>query len=408
MIFARSVPPKARRAYTADAWAGILFGIHAGWILPFYLIVARDRLHTSAFLISLMTAAPFLGNLFALLWANAMEGRSKKPFVVWSGILSRGMLLLIVVANTPLKFALIVTASHFLATIAAPAYAAVMKDVYPDEHRGRIMGYIRGMMAFTMILTTAAVGPLLSVANYRWIFPIGAIFGVAASYFFSTIPTSEPTHEERASKGPLFQFLRSSFGILSDNYSFRWFALSIFTFGFGALIIVPLYPIIQVDRLHISTSQAAVLANVMGVVWMVSYILWGRYIDIKSPLRATLINTVLSMLIPLNYFFAQSVWMLLPAAAITGITAAGIELAYFNSVLQFSEGRRVSHYQALFSWLLGIRGSIAPFVGGALKQLFDGWGWDYRYIFIMSGAIMLSGALMQYVGAHRTTRHRDA
>ena len=408
LLFAKSVPRKARRAYTKDATAGLLVGVYTGCVFPFYLIIARDRLHASAFLISVMVAAPFLGNLFALLWANAMEARPKMPFAVTSWVVGRSLFLLMVLAVTPLRFALVVGISQFLVTAAGPAYAAIMKDIYPDEHRGRIMGYARALVALAMIATTFAIAPLLSGLNYRWVFPVGGLFGIVSALVFGTIPTSEPTHEERAAKRPTHEFVFSAFAILRENRGFRWFAASVFTFGFGNLILTPIYPIFQVDRLHISTSQAAMLANTTSIIWMGSYLYWGRYVDVKSPLHATVVNVILTTLIPLNYFLAKNVWMLLPSAVISGITAAGIELAYFNSVLWFAEEGRASHYQALFSWLLGIRGSIAPFVGAALKQAFEGRGWDFRYIFIWAVLIMFAGAVMQIFGVRRDRYNQGA
>lgn len=399
MIFSRSVPPKARHTYKCDAWAGMLFGVYSGWIFPFYLIIAKDRLHSSSFLISMMAAAPFVGNLLALLWANAMEGRAKKPFVVWSGVVARGCMLLLVFATTPLAFAAVVTVSQILATVAAPAYAVVMKDVYSDDHRGRIMGYVRVLMAFGMVVTTAIIGPLLAHASYRIIFPLGAIFGVASSLSFNRIRTQGPSREERSNKLPVHRFLLSSFGLFKENRQFRWFSLAVFTGGFGNLLLLPIVPVYQVDRLHITTSQAAVLTNIFSCVWMVSYLYWGRYVDRRCPLQATLVNSSILLLYPLVFLLSTNVWMLIPAFIVSGLTASGTELAYFNTVMEFSDERRLSQFQAIFTWLLGIRGTIAPFVGVVLKECLESNGIDYKFAFLVSFAIMGVGVLMQSYGA---------
>jgi MFS family permease len=107
------------------------------------------------------------------------------------------------------------------------------------------------------------------------------------------------------------------------------------------------------------------------------------------------------MLVPLGYFFSWNWWMLTPAHIIAGVTNAGIEMAYFNSVLRFSDEGKASHYQALFACILGIRGSIAPFIGAALKEAFTGRGWDFRYIFLLATVILFIGALMQVAGMRR-------
>jgi len=415
--FIKSVPCGARVAYRKHAWAALLGGIYSGAIFPFYLVIARSELKASPLLISCMTAAPFVGNLFALFWANAMEGRPKMPFAAGSWVVARALLILMVVAFTPFRFAIIVCVSQFLATVASPAYAAIMKDIYPDAHRGRIMAYISFVGQFTQITTALVVGVVLSSRqghhlwflhtspqNYRWVFPIGAAVGVVSALIFWLVPTSGPSREERTSKRPTHEFLLSAFSILSEDRNFRWFALSVFTFGFGNLLLLPVVPIFQVDRLHIRPMQVAALSTTTSAVWMVSYLYWGRYVDTRSPLRATAISVFLTLLNPLIYtaaVYVPNVWMLAPAAVIGGVSSAGIDLGYFNSVLRFADERRVSHYQALFSCLLGVRGSVAPFIGGALQQAVQREGWDFTFIFLFAAAIMSAGAMMQVLGVRR-------
>lgn len=390
---------EARDAYRKDALAGMLVGFYTGAVFPFVGFIARDKLHASVGLISLMTAAPFIGNMFALLYANAMEGRKKQPFVVWSGGIARAMFLLMIFATTPLRFALTVSLIQLIATVASPAYAPVMKEIYPDDQRGRIMGYIRVGMALMMFVSTLLVGPLLRDDNFRYIFPIAGLIGVGSSIVFGTIRTAPVDRSDPAnSKQPTWEFLKSTVLILRDDVNYRWFAMSVFIFGFGNLIVAPLYPVFQVDQLHIKATEVAILSNVTTVVWMLSYLYWGKYVDVQSPLKAVAINVLLVSFVPFIYFWSHNVWMLLPAAVITGITAGGAELSYFNSILTLAEDGKESQYQALHSFWLGVRGTTAPFLGAALVSLFKANGLSIRYVFLVSMAVMLAGFATQVVG----------
>jgi len=402
LFFERAIPSEARDAYRRDAWAGILGGIYTGAIFPFIGFIARDRLHASVTLIGLMTAAPFIGNMFALFYANAMEGRRKMPYVVWSQVIARALFLFTLFAATPLIFALTVSVIQMIATVASPAYAAILKEIYPDEHRGRIMAYIRVGLAFTTFGSTLLVGQLLPVMDFKYIFPIGGVFGVLSALAFGTIKTGRinPADSDNH-RVPTPQFLRNTLAIFKEDRNYRWFALSVFTFGFGNLIVAPLYPVFQVDRLHITATQVAILSNVSTVIWMFSYLYWGRYVDMQSPLKAVFVNVLMVSVVPFIYFLANNVWMLLPAAIINGVTMGGVELSYFNSILYFSKKGRESHYQALHSFLLGIRGTIAPFCGAALVLLFKSGGADVKYVFLISMGLMLLGAGLQLVGVKR-------
>src|SRR5947207_10629707 len=146
MVPGRRVPGEARRAYRLDRLASLLAGLYMGSIFPFVGVIARGQLHAPASVLAFMTAAPFIGNLLALFWAQAMEGRPKLPFVKWSQLAARAAFLLAPFAVTPLRFALVVSAAQILGSVATPAYAAVIKEVYPDDQRGRILSYTRAAL----------------------------------------------------------------------------------------------------------------------------------------------------------------------------------------------------------------------------------------------------------------------
>lgn len=401
MLFEKSVPVKARRSYHFDAWAGLLAGAYTGGIFPFVLLIAKKELHAGPFLLAMMTAAPFVGNCFALLWANAMEGKPKMPFAVGSFYLARAVFIAMLFATTSFTFSVVVIIGQFCATIASPAYAAIMKDIYPNEHRGRIMGYVRVIAAFTTIIATLIAGMLLKSVSYRWIFPVGAVLGVLSATAFSRIQTAAPSRRELANKRSTINFMRDALAIPFQNHAFGWFAISVLVFGFGTIMLLPIYPLFQDSALNMEYWQLAILTNVQSVAWMFAYLYWGRYVDARSPLRATVINVFMTILVPVGYCISGSWWALLPFHIIAGITNAGIELAYFNCILDFSEEGRTSHYQALFSFLIGIRGSLAPLVGAKLAGAFTNNHWDLRYTFLIAACIMLVGAAMQVVGLRR-------
>jgi MFS family permease len=401
MFFERAIPAEARDAFRRDSWAGILSGLYTGAIFPFIGFIARDRLHASVTLIGLMTAAPFIGNMFALFYANAMEGRRKMPFFVWSLVIARALFFFVLFAYSPLTFAIIVSVIQIIASVSGPAYAAILKEIYPDEHRGRIMAYIRVGMAFMTFIGTQLAGQLLKrhIVGFQVLFPIAGFFGVVSALTFGSIKTAyvDPNHPSNL-KVPTHQFLKNTLAIFKEDRNYAWFAMSVFTYGFGNLVAAPLYPVFQVDTLHITAAQVALLANISTVIWMFSYFYWGKYVDMRSPLRAVVINVLLISLVPFVYFMARSVWMLIPAAVITGITMGGVELSYFNSILYFAKEGRESHYQALHAFLLGIRGTIAPFIGAAIVSSFKSGNIDVRYVFLISMALMLLGAALQLVG----------
>jgi MFS family permease len=410
VVVRRRVPVGAREAFRVDLTAMLLAGLYTGAVFPFVNLIARENLHASPQVLAAITAAPFLGNLFALFWARAMEGRRKVPFVKWSHITARTSVLLMAFASSAWAFAAVISAAQIIGTVATPAYAAVIKEVYPDEQRGRIMSLTRAALLSAQIAATFAAGWALSEHSYRYVFPAAALVGIAAAIVFSRINPREgegaetPEPVERAAAARLrdtLQYLLSTFRILREDHAFRWFALSVFTYGFGNLLMMPIIPLIQVDRLHMNSSDLSWMAIAGQVVAVVAYFHWGRYIDLRSPQRAVVVSILLNAVIPFVYMTATNYWMLLPAFLIAGITNAGIDLSYFAAILSFANEQTVSRYQALQSFLLGIRGSIAPFAGGALAGFLNRNHLDLRYAFAIALLFIIAGCWMQVVAMRR-------
>jgi len=394
-----------------------LAGIYTGAVFPFVNVIARDDLGASTGMLALIAAAPFLGNLMALFWARAMEGKKKLPFVKGSHLAARFCVLLTCLATGAWPFAIVISACQVIGTIATPAYAAVIKEVYPDDQRGRLLGYTRGAIVVGQILGTLSAGWLMGYFGYQWVFPVAAVIGMLSALTFARIldepePEAGPAMPVGRQLRETAAFVWSTLGILKEDRAYRWFALSVFTYGFGNLMTVPIIPVVQVNQLHISKTELAIMSNVMQMVAVVGYFYWGRYVDRESPQRAVVVNILINVLVPLNYVFAASMpganaWLLLPAFIFSGVVLAGIDLSYFNALLTFAGPDNVSRYQALQSFLLGIRGSIAPFLGTALAAALEAHDISLRWVFVVGLFFMLIGAWMQVVAMRRQEKVRD-
>lgn len=411
-VVRRNVPGGARHAFRMDLSASLLAGFYTGAVFPFVMIIARDDLKANGSVLALITAAPFVGNGLALFLARAMEGRPKLPFVKWTQLIARFIITLALIARGAWAFAFVIAGAQIIGTIATPAYVAVIKEVYPAEQRGRLLSLTKAAALAAMVAGTLLAGWLMAHfkghIDYKVVFAVAGILGMCAALIFARIiPNEEVAPGDEAPKLSLWgnvvatrDFVRDTLGILNEDQAYRWFAFSVFTYGFGNLMTVPLIPMIQVDELHIRKEEIAVLANLTQVLAVVGYFYWGRYVDRHSPQRAVVVNVLLNTTVPLVYILTAFIpgvnaWTLLPAFAISGIVGAGIDLSYFNAVLTFSGPDNVSRYQALQSFLLGIRGTIAPFVGSFMAATLREHHLNLRWAFVAGMACMLVGAWMQ-------------
>ncbi len=392
----RFVPDIVWYNWKWDALAGVSSGVYQACIWTFALQLARGQLHASGLQMGLATAAPAIGYLFAIIWARQMEGRSKLPFVTVTWVLSRGLFLF-----TPLLirgtrqaelFVGLIVLTPILFSASTPAYTAIMKDIYPDQHRGRMMAYVRVGMVASMLVTARVMGYLQESRglDFRWMFFIGGIFGVGTAYAFSKLRL--PEGNSNVTPPPLGWFLRDTFSILVTNKGYRWYTASVFITGFGNLVATTYYPIYQVDRFHITPSQIATMQNIGGVCSLFTLFFWGWYMDRYGSLATVLVAVFLNCLTPVLYAMGSQIGFLYVAATIMTISGLGIDLGYLNTTLMFAEPGRAAQYQAVHSSFFGLRGTIAPLVA---IPLLNAVGHRWVSAFTICLGIMLFGVLFQ-------------
>lgn len=373
-----------------------------GLTFPFFAVIARDNLRASEFQIALLTMAPVAGNVLLLVWASMMEGRRKMPFAVGSWVISRILLILILFATTSTSFVTIVVLFWILASIAGPAYSALMKEIYPDGDRAKIMGYARVCTISVISVCSLAAGQLLKTVSYQWVFPAAAIIGIVSVIPFSRIPTNEATGE---SDVPLWTFVKNSIDILRKDKRFRLFCDGIFVFGTANFMAAPVYAIYQVDVLNVETGWASVFAVTNSAAAMFGYFYWGGYIDRKSPMSAVALCTLLGVTTPLIYCFATKAWMVIPVTVIGGIINSGADLAYFNGILHHAPKDRIAQYQSLFAGLMGVRGILAPLLGAWLVRshfgrVIDVFVSNSEHAYVISARIVFIIAAVVIFGAY--------
>ena len=393
----RFVPDTVWYNWKWDLAAGISSGIYQACIWTFALQIARGTLHASGMQMGLATAAPAIGYLFAIIWARQMEGRSKLPFVTVTWVMSRGLFLLTpLLARGPYRtefFVGLIVMTPIIFSVSTPAYTAIMKEIYPDQHRGRMMAYVRVGMNASMLITAFIMGRLQQHAglDFRWMFFIGGVFGVGTAYAFSRLRL--PAVTTVAETPPFGWFLRDTFSILITNKGYRWFTASVFITGFGNLVATTYYPIYQVDKIHITPEQIANMQNMGSVMSIFALFFWGWYMDRYGSLATVLVAVSINCLTPILYAISSNVYYLYLAAIVMTTTSAGIDLGYLNTTLTFAEPGRAAQYQAVHSSFFGLRGTIAPLLAIPLLQSV---GHNWITAFLICLTIMLVGVVFQF------------
>ena len=393
------IPGRSREAFIWDARSGFLTGVFFGAVFPFLGVIARRELGATVFMIAALTAAWSVGNLFSPITAHFIRRRVKLPYVVWPSALGRASYALMALAVVAPSFVTICAVAAVITAQSSPAYAAVIRDAYPVERRGMLMGMVRVLVVAGSIIGALAGGFALERLSYRWVFPAFALVGVVGTLAFSRIGV----RAEPEDSGTAPARFGDGFRALATDRRFRLYAACFFLYGLGNLLMMPVIPVFQVDTLNISTRWVGYLATSVSLLGMAGYLLWGRYLDRHGPFRLLLSVIAVAAIAPITYYLAQDVPVLVIAAAAQGLAGAGGELGYINAAMRFGPREAVVSYAGLFAFLQAIRGIPGPFIGAALSNSFGP-----RFVFLVAlGCWALSVTILLVGGGLRAGMKED-
>jgi MFS family permease len=253
--------------------------------------------------------------------------------------------------------------ANAVATLASPAYAAVIRDAYPANQRGMLMGLVRVLAVGGSMIGALIGGAVLAHWSFRWVFPVAAAIGLVATATFSRVGVQAVPDDPSATERSLWE----SYKNVRADRAFGLYTTCFYLYGFGNLILGPVIPVFQVDELHITPLWVGYLATTGAAFGMLGYIFWGRVLDRHGPFRLMLMVVAVVSLMPITYFFAHSVPVLLIAAAASGFAYAGGDLGYVNAALRFGSRDSAASYAGMFAFFQACRGIPGPFIGAALS-----------------------------------------
>ena len=376
---AGSLSPSVRRVMHIELSMSLAYGVFYATIFPFTHVVLR-RMGATVDMLAIYTALLFVGSVFTSFSIVLMRRRRTINIIVFCWLLGRSLFLLTAFVTGAVQLMAIGVVFWLLEEFVIPAYTRVVQKIYPESGRGKVMSTVQMGRVSTILLVTPLAGWALDHVGYRVLFPIGALFGILATFIFTRIDLEEGELPPRRTKAfsDLWQIVRSD-----RNYAVYLVSHSLF--GMGALLCWPLFPIVQVDRLQLSYSEIGLLGLVESITWFLSYLFWGRMIDRRGGLFVIRTIGAISIVTPLNYLWAQNLWMLLPSAIARGLGMAGFELGRISAGIQLADPDRVTEYAAIQSTVVGLRGLVTPFVTIGLLRL----GAPHSAVFLLSAVLLV-------------------
>jgi len=348
----------------------------AGW-RTFALLVVTRYFDASSFAKALVPAAFMIGLLstpIALFYFTRLKMRTSSICSV--NYLCAGCLFLL--ASVGVDNLWIFLGSGTIAAALLAQQMPLLVHIYSTNYSSAIRGK-RVAYAITLSVALAPIfgwfgGQLLEsdISNFPILFQImgvacffsGACIYMTPSRILQRSPKSNPlTHLSLAWKDKIFGCMLGMWMIL----------------GFGNLTTMPLqieYMTSDEYSIQASNTQIAIAAIVIpSIARIIATSIWGHLFDSFNFFLIRGLASCIQLTAIVAFFFADSIFGIYLGALGYGVAMAGGNVNWSLWVTKFAPVGQEADYMTVHSFMTGIRGLVAPFIGFYMIQFFSIQGW---------------------------------
>ena len=247
-------------------------------------------------------------------------------------------------------------------SLSSPYYLRLWGTMYPSRILGRVVGFLGSGRAAAAALAALAGGILADRIGGEMAVAVAGLVGLvcAIAYIGLRSPDTEV---------PPFYSARDSLRALRDRPVLSRIAVAQGFYGGGLIAAVPLYAIVNVDRLNLSLSDVGIIGILTAAATTLSFLAWGAIADRRGPLVALRLGSAFGLAGLIAYALAPNVGILWIAAVAAGASSASIDVGIASVVSDHTS--LASRAAAMAGWnaMTGARGIVAAFTMSILLQL---------------------------------------
>ena len=361
----RRFPISDRVTYWRDMQSVLFFSLFNGMTLYFISFIGR-KIGMDVNQLAILGMSTFVG-LFLNVWTGHHSDRGDKAkWVLWSGVIARGLVGAALVWVSPVVFLVVMCLSNVIGTLGGPAYMSIMRTNYSDRHRGELMSMIRIIAQVGSALAAAFAGWFMQLYpdGYRLLFPLAGALGIVSSLsFYRVKPRSLPQLPAGTAR-PEDSGFRDSLRAIAADKLFMVYMAIYFVAGFPDKLLVPLEPVRFIDELGMDYTAAGLVQGTVPLLGaMTGYFLFIKLSHRVSPFILLVATALLASTRFINTAVAMDSYQLIPGAFLNGMGNAGWDLVPVFSIMLFVGKERMSLYFGFFNTLVGVRGIIGPLLG---------------------------------------------
>lgn len=344
--------------------------------------------------------------LFSFYWSSNLHWRRDKLLTNLMGAW--------VLARLPFVFIPFATSAWYLIFAEAifwmfdraqsPALMEILKLNLPKEMRHKTFSWSFALKFIESIFLGLLFASLLAKSPTAWkgLICLMSLIGISSIFVQSRIllpPIDvEPAIQRLNLRERLVGPWVKAYNLMRERPDFAHFQTGFMISGFGLMLAVPAITIFTSDVLSASHANVAVGRNIlMGIGVVFSTGIWQRALSKFDPARllgfvafgfAVYQFTLLMGQMSFGFYFA--------ALLIYGIAQAGSHLLWNLSGPLYAKNENSSPFTMVTILMVGIRGVIAPQLGGVFCSFMGA-----ANVLILGTLIILAGAWKMLAPAHR-------
>ena len=352
-----------------------------------FLVAMAVLLKASNFQIGLLAALPILTNVFQLLsiWL-VQKYRNRRVISVLCSFFARvplfviGLLPLFFSKDTSINVLLFFLFFHYLfASISGASWNSWIKDVVPGKILGsyfskkarltQILNVALSLAAAMMIDYVKTNLPQYELAAYGGLFFLGGLMGMLGVYFLLRVPEPETTLEN----GNLFSLLNKPL----KDINFRNLLTFQSFYAFATSLALPFFVVYMMKTIGLSFAWIIVLGLLAKFGSIISLKFWGTFSDkysnktiirICAPIFITCIFSWTFVAMAPNHIVR--LLMLIMIHIVSGISAAGIDLAINNMAIKLAPANEAISYICARNIVVALFAAAGPIAGGLMADFF--------------------------------------
>lgn len=366
--------------------------------------ILRKDLGATTFQLSLLMMLKPLVSVLSFYWSSSLQRSPHRlsDNVVKAGLLARlPFLAFPFIDNVWILIGCAVNYMFFFRA-ANPGWVEILKRNLPKEERERSFSWSAALGYAEGVVLAIAFGFLLDHAPHLWklLFALSGLLGVLGVLMQRSLPVDveEPQVKQKEKLGikALLDPWQRGWSLIRKRPDFARFQWGFMLCGGGIMLIQPALPLFFVDFLHLSYIDLAIALSICkGLGYVISSPWWAKAMG-KVPIeRLSMLIFLATGLFPvllMGAYFSH-IWLYL-AYLLYGIAQGGSHLIWNLSGPVFAGNEESSQYSGVNTMMVGLRGVVAPSLGGALCGIFGPMG------------VFIGGILLCLLGAHHVVYKR--